>query len=174
MVYEINLDSILALEKQIEHERTVIRLKHTWNSLLNISTLLPPEILGNIFCWNIIPDGDFGGLSKGLYNFLLVCHHWFKAASHTPELWCSWAIRYKIGHIGILAVEPVRLIWRWKDTQATDWTVAYATHSKLMLHGIPYDEFTSRAPTQRNFSIWSSPQSSTRGRKFDRRAWSRS
>ena len=88
---EIHHDSILALEKQIEeHERAIIRLKRARNSLLNVSTLLPPEILGSIFHWNVIPDGDFGGLSKGSYNFLLVCHHWFEVASCTPELWCSW------------------------------------------------------------------------------------
>ena len=91
MVREINLDSILALEKRIgEHERAIIRLKRTRNSFLNVSTLLPPEILGSIFRWNVIPKGDFGGLSKGSYNFLLVCHRWFEVASHTPELWCSW------------------------------------------------------------------------------------
>ena len=91
MVREINFDSILALEKQIgEHERAIIRLKRTRNSLLTVSTLLPPEILGNIFRWNVIPEGCFGGLSKGSYNFLLVCHHWFEVASHNPELWCSW------------------------------------------------------------------------------------
>jgi len=88
---EINLDPILALEDQIrEHERATIQLKRTRNSLLNISTLLPPEILGTIFCWNAIPEGDFGGLPKGSYNFLLVCHHWFEVASRTPELWSFW------------------------------------------------------------------------------------
>jgi hypothetical protein len=88
---EINLDSIRALENQIqEHERAIIQLKRTRNSLLNVSTLLPPEILGNIFRWNVIPDGDFGGLSKGSYNFLLVCHHWLEVASRTPELWSFW------------------------------------------------------------------------------------
>ena len=90
MVREINFDSILVLEKQIEeHERAIIRLKRTRNSLLTVSTLLP-EILGNIFHWNVIPEGDFGGLSKGSFNFLLVCHHWFEVASHTPELWRFW------------------------------------------------------------------------------------
>ena len=88
---EIHHNSILALEKQIEeHERAIIRLKRARNSLLNVSTLLPPEILGSIFCWNVIPDGDFDGLTMGSYNFLLVCHHWFEVASCTPELWCSW------------------------------------------------------------------------------------
>ena len=91
MVREVNIDSIRALEKQIEeHERAIIRLKRTRNSLLNVSTLLPPEILGNIFRWNVIPDGDFGGPPKGSYNFLLVCRHWFEVASRTPGLWSSW------------------------------------------------------------------------------------
>ena len=91
MGLEINLDSIRALEKQIEeHERAIIRLKRTRNSLLNVSTLLPPEVLGNIFGWNIIPCEGFGGLPKGSYNFLLVCHHWFEVASRTPGLWRFW------------------------------------------------------------------------------------
>jgi hypothetical protein len=88
---ELNLDSIRALEKQIqEHERILIKLKRARNSLLNVSTLLPPEVLGSIFRWNVIPDGDFGGLPKASYNFLLVCHHWFQVASATPELWGFW------------------------------------------------------------------------------------
>jgi hypothetical protein len=87
---ETNLDSIRALEKQIqEHERAIIRLKRVQNSLLNVSTL-PPEMLGSIFCWNVIPDGDFGGLPKASFNFLLVCHHWFQVASETPGLWSFW------------------------------------------------------------------------------------
>ena len=88
---EINLDSILALEKQIEeHERALIQLKRARNSLLDVSILLPPEILGSIFLWNATPHGNFGGLPKGSYNFLLVCHHWFEVASRTPELWSFW------------------------------------------------------------------------------------
>ena len=87
---EINLDSIRELEKQIEeHERAIIQLKRTRNSLLNVSTL-PPEILGRIFRWNVVPEGDFAGLGRRSYNFLLVCHHWLEVASHNPELWCSW------------------------------------------------------------------------------------
>jgi hypothetical protein len=90
MDLEINLDSIRALEKKIqEHERAIINLKRARNSLLNVSTL-PPEVLGSIFRWNAIPVGDWGGLRKGSYNFLLVCHHWFQVASATPELWCFW------------------------------------------------------------------------------------
>jgi len=61
---ETNIDPIRALERQIgEYERIVINLKRTRNSLLNVSKL-PPEILGNIFRWNVTLQGDFGGLDK--------------------------------------------------------------------------------------------------------------
>ena len=87
---EINVDSIRALEEQIiEYERTIINLKRTRNSLLNVSKL-PPEVLGSIFRWNVIREGDFRGLDEGSHNFLGVCHHWFEVASRTPELWSSW------------------------------------------------------------------------------------
>ena len=88
---EINIDSILALEKQIEEgAEDVIRLKCARNSLLNISARVPPEILGHIFCWSVTIIEDFGGLRKGSYNFLLVCHHWFQVAFDTPGLWAFW------------------------------------------------------------------------------------
>ena len=88
---EINIDSILALEKRIEEGvGDVIRLTRTRNSLLNISTRVPPEVLGHISHWNVIPEGNFEGLRNGSYNFLFVCHHWFEVASRTPELWTFW------------------------------------------------------------------------------------
>jgi len=88
---EANIDSILALEKKIEEGLgDTIQLKRVRNSLLNISTRVPPEVLGQVFRWNVIPVGDFSELEKGSYNFLLVCRHWFEVASGTPELWEYW------------------------------------------------------------------------------------
>ena len=82
--------AVRALEEQIrEHERAMVKLKRARNSFLNISKL-PPEILGNIFHWNVAFKDDFGGLEKGSHNFLSVCYHWSKVASHTPELWSFW------------------------------------------------------------------------------------
>ena len=87
---ETNIDSIRALEEQIrEHERTIIKLKRTRNSLLNVSKL-PPEILGKIFSWNVTLEDEFDRLDEGSHNFLLVCHHWFEVASHTSEIWSFW------------------------------------------------------------------------------------
>ena len=97
---EINIDSIRVVEERIAQEWTlygghVIQLKRTRNSLLNISTRVPPEILGYIFCWRVIPDLGHDnicprGIREGSYKFLLVCHYWFEVASRTPELWSFW------------------------------------------------------------------------------------
>ena len=64
---------------------------------MNISTRMPPEILGCIFAWSLarqpgrlLRSPHFDGLPKGSYNFLLVCHHWFEVACRTPELWSFW------------------------------------------------------------------------------------
>lgn len=93
---EINIESIRALEMQIEEgSGDPIKLKRARNSLLNISTLVPPEILGDIFSWSLT-RGDppsllgFDGFCKGSYNFLPVCHYWSEVASHTPKLWSFW------------------------------------------------------------------------------------
>jgi len=86
LTVETNVDSIRVLEEQIrKNQQSMVGLKRTQNSLLNISRL-PPEILGDIFCRSVIPDG----FEKRSYSFLLVCHHWFQVASCTPELWGFW------------------------------------------------------------------------------------
>ena len=89
---EVNGDRIRELEEKIEEGLgDTIQLKRTRNSLLNISTRVPPEILGEIFWWRIQLDlYQLRGSLYGTYNFLLVCHHWFEVASRTPELWSYW------------------------------------------------------------------------------------
>ena len=52
---EVNMDSIRALEKQIEEGKgDSIELKRTRNSLLNITARVPPEILGDVFAWCLV------------------------------------------------------------------------------------------------------------------------
>lgn len=91
---EVNEDWIRDLEKKIEEGTAdIIQLKRARNSLLNISTRVPPEILGSIFRWRITPDTYNPHplpFPRGSHNFLLVCHHWFEIGSNTPELWGYW------------------------------------------------------------------------------------
>jgi hypothetical protein len=96
MSREINIDSILAVERRIaEKVAETAQLRRSRNSLLNIARV-PPEILGYIFrmCVILKPawDGDtrFDGIQAGSYDFFLVCHHWYEVAHHTPELWSFW------------------------------------------------------------------------------------
>ena len=87
---ETNIESILALDEQIrEQEKVTAKLKRARNSSLNISKL-PPELLSNIFRWNVTLKGDFDGLEEGSHNFLLVCNHWYEVALSAPELWSYW------------------------------------------------------------------------------------
>ena len=125
MGQEINIDRIRDLEKQIEEgSGDLIKLKRARNSLLNISTIVPPEILGSIFRWNVVLDEGLlpsVGLPKGAYNFLLVCHHWSEVASHTPELWGfwgdtleKWSRRYKRSR-----ATPVDLVLKGPQTRGS-------------------------------------------------------
>ena len=67
----------------------IVKLKRARNSFLNVSRL-PPEVLGEIFCWGVARETDFEQLEEGSHDFLLVCHHWFEVASRTPEIWSFW------------------------------------------------------------------------------------
>jgi len=117
---EANIDSIRALEKQIEEGNgDLTELKRARNSLLNVSTRVPPEVLGYIFVWSLIMETGqvdlwrLEGLQKGSYNFLLVCHHWFEVASRTPELWTSWGTTlqdWKKCHRRRVAAAPLNLV----------------------------------------------------------------
>jgi hypothetical protein len=49
----------------------------------------PPQVVDNIFRWNVALTDSFGGLEES-HDFLLIRHHWFEVASRTPELWNFW------------------------------------------------------------------------------------
>ena len=91
---ETDTGSVQTLKQIEDHERAIIELKRTRNSLLNISEL-PPEVLGDIFRWNVIPTDDLWGWEVRCHSFLFVCHHWFEVASRTPELWSFWGTTLK-------------------------------------------------------------------------------
>jgi len=98
MGHEINIDSIMVLDKRIEEiTAELAQLKRSRNSLLNVARI-PPDILGHIFHLNVMPepgDGYFPKLQKGSYNFILVCHRWFRVARNTPALWSFWGNELK-------------------------------------------------------------------------------
>ena len=60
------------------------------NSLLNITSRVPPEILGYIFYWRALQRRHLPKIRQSSYHFLLVCRHWYLVASRTPELWSFW------------------------------------------------------------------------------------
>ena len=72
-----------------ERERTTIDPKRARDALLKVPKS-PPEVLDNIFYWNVCSKGDFDGLEEGSHNLLSVCRHWHEAALGTSEHWSFW------------------------------------------------------------------------------------
>jgi len=150
---EANIDLIRALEKQIEEgDGDMIKLKRDRNSLLNISTRAPPEILGYIFTRCLVRERMFQGLQNGSYSFLLVCHRWFEVASSTPELWSFWGntFRHWKKHYHRSAATKLDLVFTGyrRDSAPFDQSLQDAVRSHVMqntirqVHFIPYYLFT--------------------------------
>ena len=143
---EINIDSIRALEEQIkEHEKAIIKLKRARTSVLNVSKF-PPEVLGNIFRWNVTLEEPFDGIKEEPYNLLPVCHHWFEVASRTPELWAFWGnnledwekrcLRSSVG-------TPLDLVLDGPLTHVFGFLGEFnGRRSRTVPSAIPYDGFT--------------------------------
>jgi len=141
---ETNIGLIRALEKQIEEgQGDKIKLKRARNSLLNISTRVPPEILAHIFVWCLfrepgrsLDSPHFDGLRRGSYNFLLVCHHWFEVASSTPELWNFWGNSVedwkKCHHRSGVAPLDLILCGKYNDDNSLDGPLRDALRSRAM------------------------------------------
>ena len=119
---DINLDSIRALDEQIqEHERAVIQLKRTRNSLLNVSTLSHPRYL----------EGSFVATSFRMKTSTDYRRARMTSSSSAPtgfgspwaprSFGASGAIRSKIGRVNTLFVEPLHSIWCCQGGQVTTW-----------------------------------------------------
>lgn len=143
---EVNIDSMRKLEKQIQQGTgNNIKLKHARNSLLVMSTRVPSEVLGSIFSWNAIPEGDFDGLQNGSYDFLFVCHHLLEVAYKTSELWYFWGNTLerwskRCQHFG---TDPLDLVL---DGYHTGYVMPlsmdpHETRSGIVSHLIPYSLF---------------------------------
>jgi len=121
---EINIDSLMALDKRIKEVMAELaRLKRSRNSILNVARI-PPEILGHIFRLHIMPESSGSRplkVRKGSYGILLVCHHWFRVARKTPELWSFWGNdleKWKRMYLFSGVSAPVDLVldeFHWRD-----------------------------------------------------------
>ena len=104
---EINGRRIVDLEDEIQRATgDTIPLKRARNSLLNISSHVPPEILGYIFYWRVLERHLLAKFRQSSYQFLLVCHHWYLVASRTPwTCGVSGDIHWSIGCAGFKSLE---------------------------------------------------------------------
>ena len=139
---EINFESIRALEEQIkDHEMAITKLKRGRNSLLNVSRL-PPEVLGDIFRWNVIIEST-SRRSEGSHNFVLVCHYWSEVALNIPQLWDFWGDDlqdWKQWH-HLYPTVPLDLVLNEEDHGPS--MTACEIHSGIVPHETPYDGSTS-------------------------------
>lgn len=88
---KINERRIVDLEDEIQRATgDTIPLKRARNSLLNISSRVPPEILGYIFYWRVLERHLLAKFQQSSHQFLLICHHWYLVVSRTPDLWSFW------------------------------------------------------------------------------------
>ena len=93
MDYRRDYNSIQTIERgNKEHQ---MKLDRARNPPLNISTFLPPEILGAIFYWVMIFQQKVRTPLKVPHSLLLVDRNWFQVALQTPQLWTSWGSSLK-------------------------------------------------------------------------------
>ena len=88
---EVDERRIRTLEMKIKAatgDSTELRIAR--NSLLNISTRVPTEILALIFYWIVLERRHLPRIRPCSYYFLLVCQHWYQVAMRTPALWSLW------------------------------------------------------------------------------------
>ena len=153
-IREPNIHSIRALDKQIEEGRgDMVKLRRTRNSLLNISTCVPPEILGEIFVWSLAREAGtslhsqhFEGLRRGSYNFLLVCHHWFEVDPAPRKFGASGGTPCRIGRNATTVQGSVPSTWCWTEVSVTltsSSMVLSEMQSEVRSYKALYDRFTS-------------------------------
>ena len=85
-------DNLLGeMSSPVHHGKNIVYLGGLRSPLFNGPVYLPPEVLGHIFWCRVVSGvNSSGSISRGTYNFLLVCRHWFDVATSTPSLWAFW------------------------------------------------------------------------------------
>ena len=152
---EANIHSIKALEKQIEEgSGDIIKLKRARNSLLNISTRVPPEILGCILVWTLVRE-------TGRLLYSASPHHTSTGYKRVPTTSFSFATtgsmsllahqsfgvsgeaHWRFGRNGITVPAPPPSTWCWTETSATLMPLMdpSRTRSEVASCKTPYDRF---------------------------------